>query len=171
MDCISVLPAMVNRLLILATFCVSTVACQSVEPMKQSALDNGSFMGLWSTYSQCEQQRDFDQLRQYAVALNAAATRSQSRGSFVLPLPEKLEQYVVTPSARLAVDVKAMAAACSLRAGQAAVEANKPELARTLLKQILELNPVSDYIFYSTHAKALLLELEPAVVQVSLNRP
>jgi predicted Zn-dependent protease len=64
-----------------------------------------------------------------------------------------------------------MSAACSLRAGQAAVEANRIDAAKELLRGILERYPHSDYAFYTLQAKALLSELEPESVQVSLNRP
>jgi hypothetical protein len=88
----------------------------------------------------------------------------------VLPLPGKLERLVATPSARLAVDVKAMSAACSLRAGQAAVEARQFDVAKELLKTILEFHPQSDYAFYSVQAKAILSEIDPQSVQVSALR-
>jgi hypothetical protein len=67
--------------------------------------------------------------------------------------------------------VKAMSAACSLRAGQAAVEAERFDVARELLHSILEYHPQSDYTFYSLQAKAILSELEPTNVQVSLSTP
>ena len=108
--------------LLLAILTLLAVGCQSAQPLKQSAADNGSFMGLWNVYSNCQTTTDFEQMKHDAMVLSTSAKRSLSRDSFVLPLPGKLERLVTTPSARLAVDVKAMSAACSLRAGQAAVE-------------------------------------------------
>ena len=110
-------------------------------------------------------------MNQDAAVLSTSAKRSLLRDSFVLPLPGKLERLVTTPSARLAVDVKAMSAACSLRAGQAAVEAHRIDIAKGLLQSILEYRPQSDYDFYILQAKALLSEIDPASVEVSLNRP
>jgi hypothetical protein len=75
------------------------------------------------------------------------------------------------PSARLAVDVKAMSAACSLRAGQAAVEARRFDVAKQLLSGILEYRPQSDYAFYAGQAKALLSAIDPESLRVSLNFP
>ena len=163
-----------NSLCTLAILYLLVVGCQSGQPIKQSAIDNTSFMSLWSTYSHCQKTEDFEQLKHDAVALSSAAKRSLSQDAFVLPLPGKLEQLVVTPSARLAVDVKAMSAACSLRAGQAAVEADeaeKIELAKDLLQKVLSLHPQPDYAYYTVQAKALLSELETRVVQVSLKLP
>ena len=67
--------------------------------------------------------------------------------------------------------MKAMAAACSLRAGSAAVEAGKLEVAKDLLRTILSYQPQSEYAYYALQAKALLSELEPNVIEVTLNRP
>jgi hypothetical protein len=69
------------------------------------------------------------------------------------------------------VDVKAMAAACSLRAGLAAVEAGKLDVAKDLLQPILSYSPQSEYAYYTLQAKALLSELETKVVEVTLNIP
>ena len=64
-----------------------------------------------------------------------------------------------------------MSAACSLRAGHAAVEARRFDVARELLHGILEYNPQADYAFYTTQAKALLSEIEPERLQVSSLNP
>ena len=63
--------------------------------------------------------------------------------------------------------MKAMSAACSLRAGQAAVEARRFDVAKELLIGILEYHPQSEYAFYTGQAKALLSEIEPETVRVS----
>ena len=160
-----------NQLWILATLSFLVVGCQSDHSIKQSAIDNTSFMSLWNTYSHCQNTTDFEQLKHDAVALSSAASRSLPQDAFVLPLPGKLEKLVATPSTRLAVDVKAMSAACSLRAGQAAVEVERFDIARELLHSILEYHPQSDYAFYSVQAKAILSELEPTSIQVSLSTP
>ena len=157
--------------MILAAITFLAVGCQSAQPVKQSLADNGSFMGLWKVYSHCQNASNFKEMTQDAGVLTTSAKHSLSRDSFVLPLPGKLERLVTTPSARLAVDVKAMSAACSLRAGQAAVEANRIDIAKDLLRGILEFYPQSDYAFYTLQAKALLSEIDPASLQVSLNRP
>ena len=160
----------INHLL-LASLAFLAIGCQSGQPVRHSAADNGSFMGLWSVYSHCQSAKEFEDLKHDAVVLSTSANRTVSSDGFILPLPEKLERLVSTPSARLAVDVKAMSAACSLRAGQAAVEARRFDVAKELLKGILEYHPQSDYAFYTVQAKALLASLEPESVQVSLNRP
>jgi predicted negative regulator of RcsB-dependent stress response len=162
---------MKNLRLILVGVLVSVAGFQTGQPVQAAAIDNGSFMSLWSTYSHCQATTDIDQLREDALTLTNAANRSLAQESFVLPLPGKLEQFVSTPAARFAVDVKAMAAACSLRAGSAAVEAGKVDVAKDLLQTVLSYQPQSEYAYYALQAKAMLSEIESNVVEVSLNLP
>jgi hypothetical protein len=162
---------MKNLHLVLVSILVSVAGCQTGQPVQTAAIDNGSFMSLWSTYSHCHSTTDIDELRESALTLTNAANRSLTQDTFVLPLPGKLEKLVSAPSVRFAVDVKAMAAACSLRAGLAAVEAGKPDVAKDLLQPILSYNPQSEYAYYTLQAKALLSELETKVVEVTLNIP
>jgi hypothetical protein len=162
---------MKKRGLLAASILLAVVGLQTAQPAQAAAIDNGSFMSLWKSYSNCQATTDIDQMREDASILTNAANRSLSQEGFVLPLPGKLEQFVSTPAARFAVDVKAMAAACSLRAGSAAVEAGKIALAKDLLQPILSYEPQSEYAYYALQAKTLLSELEPSVLEVTLNRP
>lgn len=159
---------MTYKPLIIVLLAGLAVGCQSSQSLKQPG-EKGSFMGLWSVYSHCQSAKDVEELTHDAVVLSTSAKRTVSSDGFVLPLPGKLERLVTTPSARLAVDVKAMSAACSLRAGQAAVEARRFDVAKDLLKGILDYHPQADYAFYALQAKALLSEIEPEALQVSLH--
>jgi hypothetical protein len=162
---------MKNIRLILVSILISVAGFQTGQPVQAAAIDNGSFMSLWSTYSHCQAITDIDQLREDALTLTNAANRSFTQEAFVLPLPGKLEKFVSTPAARFSVDVKAMAAACSLRAGSAAVEAGKLDIAKDLLQTILSYQPQSEYAYYTLQAKALLSELETNILEVTLNLP
>ena len=162
---------MKNIRLILVSILVSVAWFQTGQPVQAAAIDNGSFMSLWRSYSHCQATTDIDQLKEDVLTLTNAANRSLTQEGFVLPLPGKLEQLVSTPAARFAVDVKAMAAACSLRAGSAAVEAGKVDVAKDLLQTVLSYQPQSEYAYYTLQAKTLLSELETNVVQVTLNLP
>jgi hypothetical protein len=162
---------MKNFRMMLVGILVSVAGLLTSQPVQASAIDNGSFMSLWTTYSQCQATTDLNQLREAASTLTDAANRSLTQESFVLPLPGKLEQFVSAPAARIAVDVKAMAAACSLRAGSAAVVAGKIDIAKDLLKTVLSYQPQSEYTYYAIQAKALLSELETNTVQVTLRIP
>jgi len=145
---------MKNIRLILVSILVSVAGFQTGQPVQASTVDNGSFMSLWSSYSHCQATTDIDQLREDALTLTNAANRSLTQEGFVLPLPGKLEQFLSPPAARFAVDVKAMAAACSLRAGSAAVAAGKLDVAKDLLQNVLSYQPQSEYAYYTLQAKA-----------------
>ncbi|MEY4704068.1 MAG: hypothetical protein RL042_264 [Nitrospirota bacterium] len=162
---------MKNLRLILVGILISVAGCQTGQPAPTAAIDNGRFMSLWDTYSHCQASTDIDQLKEDALILTSSANRSRTRESFVLPLPTKLEKLVSTPAARLAVDVKAMAAACSLRASSAAVGAGDFHIAKALLQTVLSYQPQSEYAYYTLQAKALLSELETNLVEVTLNLP
>jgi hypothetical protein len=162
---------MKNLRLILVSILVSVSGFQAGQPVQAAAIDNGSFMSLWSTYSHCQATTDIDQLREDALTLTHAANRSLTQEAFVLPLPGKLDKFMSTPAPRFSVDVKAMAAACSLRAGSAAVEAGKLDVAKDLLQTVLTYQPQSEYAYYTLQAKALLSELETNVIEVTLNLP
>jgi hypothetical protein len=159
------------RNLILSGLSLLVVGCQTGQPVKSTAVDNGGFIGLWNTYAHCQSATDLDQLKQDASRLVSAANRSQTQDSFVLPLPGKIERMVATPSARLAVDVKAMAASCSLRAGHVAMDLKQFDVARPLLESVLAYQSQPDYAYYSLQAKAMLSELNNTIVQVSLRLP
>jgi hypothetical protein len=159
------------RMLIVGCMLTTVAGMQAAQPARAAASDNGSFMSLWSNYSNCQTTTDIEQLRASASTLTKAANRSPIQGGFVLPLPGNLEQFVSVPTARFAVDVKAMAAACSLRASYAAMEVGKLDVAKDLLRTILSYQPQSEYAYYTLQAKALLLKIETNVIEVTLNLP
>ena len=128
-------------------------------------------MNLWNTYSHCQKSEDVHELIDDAVVLGGATVQAASSKTFGFPLPGKLERLVSTPSTRLAVDIKAMSAACSLRAGRAAADAQRFESAREILEPILNYHPKSDYRFYTLQARAILSEIVQINVQVSFNTP
>ena len=162
---------MKNLQLILAGILVSVAGCQTGQPTPTAAIDNGSFMGLWNTYSHCQATSDIDQLNNDAVTLTKAAKHALRANTFILPLPSNSGKLVSTPAARLAVDITAMAAACSLRAGSVAVETGDFDTAKNLLRSVLSYQPQSEYAYYTLRANALLSQLEANIFEVTLNLP
>ena len=135
--------------------------CQT-GPQAQTAtasLDNTGFMSLWQTYSHCRLSSDVREARHDMVRLAEAARIQDGTGGFVLPLPKTLDRLVNNPTNRFAVDVRAMASACSLHAGQLAMEQGQPDVARDLLRTVLQLHPQEDSSYYRTQAKMILDEL------------
>ncbi|BCA54151.1 hypothetical protein W02_12910 [Nitrospira sp. KM1] len=125
-------------------------------------------MGLWHTYSHCQAVTDLDELRQDASALKSAS-EPQAGDGFVVPLPGQIERMVVAPGTRQAVDIKAMAASCTLRAGQTALNLQKFDVAKPILESIVQYYPQSEYSYYSNQAKSMLAVIDAAMLKVSLN--
>ncbi|MFZ1558058.1 MAG: hypothetical protein WAT38_17930, partial [Nitrospira sp.] len=75
-------------------------------------------------------------------------------------LPTKLKSMVTQPASRLAVDVHAMAAACSLHAGNLAVSVGEHDLARNEFRLVLENQTQSDYSYYTSQARERLSYLD-----------
>jgi len=163
----NIAPLKTPVVVIMGLLLFSLVGCQTSQPMKAAAMDNGGFMDLWKTYSHCQAGSDVESLESDVVTLVRAASDSLAQESFVLPLPKKLEQYVSQPTNRFAVDVKAMAAACSIRTGQLAADAGHLDLAKGLFKSVLAQPQADDYRYYSSQAQILLSELEARFIQVS----
>ena len=143
--------------------------CTSIRPSESTQqLNNDTFMSLWQTYNDCKVASNFDEAQTGLKALSYASENKHA-GDFVLPLPRKIQRFVSAPANRLAVDVHAMTAACSLHAGQLALHEGQVDAARDVFASIIDLKKdVSPY--YVAQAKQHLTELEQGVT-VSLNLP
>jgi hypothetical protein len=136
--------------------------CQTSHSTDPVALDNHKFMSLWQTYSDCKLASDFSQASVGMKQLSSAAFLDQRHDGFVLPLPAQLERLVSNPASRLAVDIQAMTAACSLHTGQLALHEGQVDEARQAFASILTLNQdLSPY--YTLQAKRFLTELERGI--------
>jgi hypothetical protein len=96
--------------------------------------------------------------------------RTDGYDGFVLPLPAQLERLVESPANRLAVDIQAMTAACSLHTGQLALHEGQVDEARQAFASILSLHQnLSPY--YVVQAKRFLTELERGIDIAAVKRP
>ena len=125
-------------------------------PTATAGLDNTGFMSLWQTYSHCRLSSDVGEAQHDMLRLTEATRLQYGNDGFVLPLPEKLDRLVNNPTNRFAVDVRAMASACSLHVGQLAVEQGHLDLARELVSTVLQLHPQEESSYYRTQAKIIL---------------
>lgn len=144
--------------------------CQTSAPAKPAGLDNTGFMSLWDTYSHCRVSSDLSEAYRDMRALSQASLVRHRPDGFVLPLPTKLQQLVNDPTNRLAVDVNAMASACSLHAGQLALEQGRVDLAREMFSAVLALHPSEESSYYLVQAKTFLRGMERGV-EVSARTP
>ena len=161
-----------TRMLVLGLMGIVFLAsgCQTTRSSEVVQHDNDTFMSLWQTYNDCKVASNFDQAQSGLKELSTASLKkSMGQDGFVLPLPSKLKRFVSAPANRLAVDVQAMTAACSLHAGQLALHEGQVDAARDVFTSVITLQKdVSPY--YVMQAKRHLTELERGVT-VSLNIP
>lgn len=142
--------------------------CQTGAPLKTAGLDNPGFMNLWGTYTHCKATSDIAETQLDMGKLTNAALARQGDEGFVLPMPQQLERLVTTPANRLAVDVQAMAASCSLHAGQVAFGHGRIDLAREALNGVITLQQRKEEPnYYLAQAHKLLTEIETGL-QISL---
>jgi hypothetical protein len=150
-------------LVLVATGCQSSFLSRATDP------DHGRFMSLWETYTSCKVASDLDQASSSMEKLFAAAQVQDADEGFVLPLPTPLERLVANLPNRLAVDVRAMTAACSLHTGQLALHQGRVDVARDAFGSVLKLQQdVSPY--YVMRATRFLTELEDGV-DLALSAP
>lgn len=169
-DCIPI-PYIMMKATFLILLSLSTLiltGCQAQNHVKDGERERVSFSDLWQTYSRCNNGDTLDQLNRDALILRKAANHTVAHDGFVIPLPVKIERFVSAPSARLAVDVKAMAASCSLHAGQVAAQIGQIEVARSLFESVLEYKPRADYAYYFLQAETALSNLDNPAITVSL---
>ena len=125
-----------------------------------ASLDNVTFMELWQMYRECEQGESAPRMAEMAVRLRQMAGREAN----AIPAPNwppMLARHVEELPSRLAVDPAAMAAACSLYTGQAALLAGSLELATELFEAVLRF-PESKYLYYVTNARLGLSKVDQA---------
>ena len=128
--------------------------CQSAPIVgKPTALDNVTFMNLWGMYRHCQASVDLDTMRGDAQRLSQA-TSQQSAITLDLPLPKLLAQQITPQAPRLAADPKAMAAACTIYTGQAALQAGRPDVAADMFRTVIQNHPQPEYAFYVDQARA-----------------
>lgn len=162
MNCDSIRSVLVVGLLgavIFASGCTTGPSPQLLE------LKNSGFMSLWNSYADCKSTSDLAQATSDLTLLRSAS--HEMNEGFILPLPTHLEHLVANPTNRVAVDVKAMAAACALHTGELALNQGQTDIARDLLVSVIKLHK-EESSYYVLKAKTLLAKLAQGV-NVSFN--
>lgn len=137
--------------------------CQSMQaPSVPASLDNAGFMTAYDVYRHCQAASDTDAMRADLQKLRLAAAKQESASSFSFSLPEFLTGMVEKPASRLAADPNAMAAACALSTGQAALIAERTDLAVEMFQSVLETHTQPEYAYYADQARIGLDQAEHA---------
>lgn len=139
---------------------LSALGCQSNPAVTSVRYDNVRFMDVWSTYTRCLSAEESRVALQDATKLRLVSRDQTTRSPLETILPAGLKNIVSPPSSRLAVDVHAMAAACSLHAGNLAMSAGEVDLARDQFREVLHGHAEADYAYYTAQARERLTQLE-----------
>jgi len=138
----------------------ATTACQTAQPVaKPTTIDNSSFMTLWGTYRHCERGTDPELMRTEAQQLHAVATASRPTVEGDFPLPTVITRWMSEPANRLAVDPKAMAAACGVHTGETALAAGRHDIAGEMFSLVVKY-PETTYSYYVNQARGGLARIE-----------
>ncbi|NGZ95888.1 MAG: hypothetical protein CV089_07120 [Nitrospira sp. WS110] len=154
-------------LLAIMVMAFSAVGCQSNPVTTAVRYDNVRFMDLWNTYTHCLSSEQAHAAMLDSTKLYEVSLAQSQRSSLKTFLPPQLNNMVAQPSSRLAVDVHAMAASCSLHTGDLALSVGEHDLARDQFRQILNGHAQSDSSYYAVQAQARLAALE-LTLQASL---
>lgn len=148
------------RQVVLLITALTAVGCQSNPSVTSARYDNVRFMDVWSTYTHCLSAEDSQTALLDSTKLRQVSRAQTTHSPIETILPARLKNMVSQPASRLAVDVHAMAASCSLHAGTLAMSAGEVELARNKFREVLHGHTESDYGYYTTQARELLAQLE-----------
>jgi hypothetical protein len=142
---------------------VTLAGCQTAhQSMKSAGLDNSGFMRLWTTYESCQSSLDLGEMRGYERILSQEMQSATRIAEPLIPLPTAIQRLVTEPKPRLSVDPKAMAAACSLYTGQAALAIGRNDIAIEMFVSVLSRHPQADYAYYVAQAKEGLAQVAVA---------
>lgn len=148
------LPHIKNVVLTLG-FVMLLSGCQSVPPVNTAApLDNAGFMTVWNAYRHCQAGTNVDVMRADMKQLSRVASAQESADTRPTSLPDFMERMVAQPTSRLAADPKAMAAACALFTGHAALRAERMDVATEMFRTVLQNHPQPEYAYYVDQARA-----------------
>lgn len=111
------------------------------------------FQLLWSLYRRCSLEQDAQEAQGLADRLSGAAFANEGRS---VPVPDVMAAWIEPLPVRLAVEPKAMAAACALHAGQLALQAGQADRAHRLFSLVVRRFHEPAYVFYVSEARASL---------------
>jgi hypothetical protein len=138
--------------------------CQSVPPVNTAApLDNAGFMTVWNAYRHCQAGTNVDVMRADMKQLSRVASVQESTDTRPTSLPDFMERMVAQPTSRLAADPKAMAAACALFTGHAALRAERMDVATEMFRTVLQNHPQPEYAYYVDQARVGMEEVARGV--------
>lgn len=153
--------------------CLITVVlsgCQAISPFDRPTKTSLiPILPLWERYQQCLASASPEELVLIIEEFERAAVPTTEPPSWM----RALGQHVRNQPPRIAVDPKALGAACTLRAAALLVEAEHVGEAQVLYRRILARYASPEWVYYVDQAKEALVNLPesvPAVVALRADR-
>lgn len=116
-------------------------------------------MGLWDRYTHCVSTPSVDEQVAEADRLTEAVDFLTGQARSISFLPAMFERMLSPQPNRLAVDPRAMAAACSLSAGLALRSRGDHDMAADIFRSILLSYQEPQYAYYAARAHSQLVQL------------
>jgi hypothetical protein len=136
-------------MLLLTVFLVYLPACHLGKNLKHEPFGNEEFMSVWQTYTRCISSSDVHSTLRDSLQLRIMSHAENGTDEFKLqPL-----------NTRLAVDIKAMSASCTLHAGDVAATSGLNDTARDMFIAVLDEHSEPLYAYYAEQARARLHKL------------
>ena len=128
--------------------------CQAIQAFDDRRTpDELTFVKMWNRYTHCRSRIDAPQMWQDAQQLNRTVRLMDRTSRAARLLPDSIEQTLADPPSRVAVDPKAMAAACTLLAAQAAQNAGHSRFAGEMFSFVVANFADSRYAYYREQAQ------------------
>lgn len=121
-------------------------------------LENSRFMDSWATYTHCLSSMNLDIARLDAEKLAQLRKNVPAQRTWNISPAERITGAVLVD--RLAVDINAMTASCTLHAGKAAVAEGRTDTAREIFHRVIHEHPTPAYSYYTSQARAQLAQLD-----------
>jgi hypothetical protein len=159
-----------KRVLLLSLMVLVT-GCQT----GKAPVTTSNFMGLWTVYDHCQSSSDLDTMRIDVLRLRDGAqaeTVTNVKDDPIRPFLRPIERWITPPITRLSADPKAMAAACMLYTGQAAVTFGRTDVASEMFSAVIQHYPQPQYSYYVDQARVMLAQLNaPTPISLTAVRP
>ncbi len=163
---------LMRKSLIFCSLLLVLAGCQTGNLRTSSTtLDNASFMGLWEVYNHCQSSNDLDSMRGDVKQLTLAAQTPVRDNPTLQSLIKPIKRWVSEPPTRLAVDLKAMAVACTLYTGQAALNIGRDDVATEMFSSVVLRTPQPEFAYYVQQAKIGLSQVGTSTELVRASTP
>lgn len=135
------------------------MGCQSLQPKNSGelALKNHDFIDLWDTYTDCRSGSIPQEMESNLETLHSAP-KPMSLDDSPIPVPKFIKKLSSARNSRLAVDPRAMTAACAIHLAETSRQTADWDTSLRTYQFIVENFPEPQYGFYVSEASQAIKE-------------